>query len=148
MKTSAALIATLVLTLAPAAQADRVSAPPGNSGVDQYFETVPTATGNRPPGEAGKSGNPLVSARTQRQLARLGPNGRTAAALAQRTAPTPSRTPVARSATGGGGSSLAAILHAIGGGDSGGMGLLLPAILIASAVGAGGIAILRRRQRA
>jgi hypothetical protein len=152
MKALAGLLATLLLVVAPIARADRVSAPPGNAGVDQYFETVPSATGNRPPDSSGtsgsghRSGGGPVPARTQRRLERLGPAGRATAALAQQTAPPPRA--AHPQATSGGGSSLAAILHALGGGDSGGMGLLLPAILIATSMAAAGIAILRRRQRA
>ena len=151
MKVLAVMTAALVLSVVPSAQADRVTAPPGNSGVDQYFETVPSATGNRPPGASGSANHagPGVSARTQSRLARLGKDGRAAAALAQQTAPGPlARSHPPTSSGAGGGSPFDAILHAVGGDQSGGMGFLLPAILIGSALLGGGFAMLRRRQRA
>lgn len=45
--------------LAPIAHAkDRTIAPPGNSGVQQYVESVPTASGGRPTGTLQGVGGP------------------------------------------------------------------------------------------
>ncbi|MGI9098812.1 MAG: hypothetical protein ACR2H2_10040 [Solirubrobacteraceae bacterium] len=65
----------VVALLAPAgASAQATNAPPGNSAIDEYLETVPSATGNQPP--RGR----------ERQAA--APMGRKAAAPTERTAPT------------------------------------------------------------
>ena len=81
-------------------------APPGNSGVSQYVESVPTAGGGQPttsvhplggPGARGGSGRGgrgpgsgaggTIPAATQRALDQQGADGRSAAALALATAP-------------------------------------------------------------
>jgi hypothetical protein len=71
---------------APAgAQAGQVIAPPGNSGVSQYVEVVPSAGGGVPVGSAGHKHPPVLSASTQHQLAASGKEGRSLAAFAQNT---------------------------------------------------------------
>jgi hypothetical protein len=166
----------LVLALgAPASAQARVHtiAPPGNSGVGQYLETVPTAGGAQPsntvhpvvgavggsgprPGSGGPSGTGgspaggTISPSTQRALAKRGPTGAAAAALAQATAPPRPRHAEqgAVSAVSGGGSSPAAsVLKTLTGSSSGsGLGPLLPSLLIVSVLGAAGLALLRRRR--
>jgi hypothetical protein len=82
-------------------------APPGNSGIGQYVENIPTASGGQPtstvhPGSHGSAlippggsgggpdGGSAVSAATARALASQGSDGRAAANLARTTAPQPS----------------------------------------------------------
>lgn len=103
-----AVVLALALAAPSLAQA-RVQkiAPPGNSGVNQYLETVPTADGGQPTstvhpvgagvrgpggpggtaGHSGSSGGGAVAPSTQRALASQGPAGVAAAAVAQATAP-------------------------------------------------------------
>lgn len=175
-------IALVVALGVPASAQARVHtiAPPGNSGVGQYLETVPTAGGAQPSntvhpvaGALGQSGKPpgtgatgggagatgggtgspgggAISASTQRSLAAHGPTGAAAAALAQATAPAPTRRadPGASAAvTGGGSSPAASVLKSLTGSTSGGgLGPLLPSLLVASVLGAAVLALLRRRR--
>ena len=99
-----ALVALLVLP-ATAVGKGRTLAPPGNSGVSQYVESVPTAGGGQPSnsvhpitGAAGHSGSGrgggpgsgaggAIPTATQRALNQQGADGRSAAALAVATAP-------------------------------------------------------------
>jgi hypothetical protein len=118
----------LMLTAAPAYSkrcSHRIS-PPGNSGVGQYSENVPTACGNQststvPPsgsghgpgagtgsssgsnssGGAGGSGVRSISAGTVHALAAQGPAGAAAANFAQATAPTIAHHTPGRSRTAG-----------------------------------------------
>jgi hypothetical protein len=71
-------------------------APPGNSGVDQYFETVPGAGCNQGPGGGGNGGNghnggggggSHLSPTTNHQLAAQGAAGRAVQRLVSSTAP-------------------------------------------------------------
>lgn len=151
-------------------------APPGNSGVGQYVETLPTAGGGQPTstvhsggaggpvGRGGTGGGPgssggAVASSTQRALARQGPIGDATAALAQATAPRRTR-PAARSghgranpsglgASGGGGGSSpsTSVLKALSGStSSGGLGPLLPIALIGSVLAAAVLTLVRRRR--
>src|SRR5262249_5100272 len=78
------LIATaLLLPALAAAQPPGTNAPPGNSAIDEYLETIPSAGGNSSPGPPGQPGaRPSPRARA---LERLGPDGRTLAALVDAT---------------------------------------------------------------
>jgi hypothetical protein len=174
----------LVLVLgAPASAQARIHtiAPPGNSGVGQYLETVPTAGGaqpsntvhpvvgavggaGKPPGAgatggtAGSPGGGAISSSTQRALTGQGPTGAAAAALAQATAPPRSPKPahsdrprassaVAAASSGGGSSPASSVLKSLTGSTSwGGLGPLLPSLLIGSVLGAAVLALLRRRR--
>ena len=100
-------IALAVALAAPSVAQARVHkiAPPGNSGVGQYLETVPTADGGQPTntvhpggvgvaggrggtgGGPGSTGGGAIAASTQRALAKHGPTGDATAALAAATAP-------------------------------------------------------------
>lgn len=104
-------IALAIALAAPSWAQARVHtiAPPGNSGVGQYVETLPTAGGGQPTstvhsggaggpvGRGGSGGGPgawaggAVASSTQRALARQGSVGAATAALAQATAPRPAR---------------------------------------------------------
>jgi hypothetical protein len=173
------LPAALALTLAaPAAAKNRTLAPPGNSAIGQYVESVPTASGSQPTnsihpagggahsgGSAGGGtggGGPssgagtAVSAATLQSLASHGSDGQATAALARATAPTASTaggSPGHGSSTlnhgGSSGSPFSAVLSALGGSSTGGgLGVLLPIILIGTLLGAGALALLRRRRTA
>jgi hypothetical protein len=153
------LLVSLVLPAsALAAKPTHTIAPPGNSGVSQYQEDVPTVTGNRPsntiaPGGgtqgSGASGGALGPS-TLRALDKQGSVGRKAAALAAATAPNLSRPAPPRriESTGNPGASpVASVVKALtGSSNAGGLGLLLPIILIASLLGAAALALLRRRR--
>lgn len=150
-------------------------APPGNSGVDQYFETVPGASCNQPPGGghhggtggSGGSGGSLSSG-TSRQLAAQGAAGRAVANLVATTgtAPAASRshrgTKPGKNARGSnstgrsqtpsvtGANPLSAILHPIlHGAGSGGLGIVFPillAVVLAFMLGAWTMRNLLRRR--
>lgn len=185
-------IAVVLAVGVPASAQARVHtiAPPGNSGVGQYLETVPTAGGAQPTntvhpvvggvggsngsggshgsggssgstgpgGGAGSPGGGAISSSTQRALAGQGPTGAAAAALAQATAPPRSPRPagsdhrlassaVSAASTGGGSSPASSVLKSLTGSTSaGGLGPLLPSLLIASVLGAAVLALLRRRR--
>jgi hypothetical protein len=175
-------IALVVALGVPASAQARVHtiAPPGNSGVGQYLETVPTAGGaqpsntvhpvvgavsksGKPPGAgatgggvgatgggSGSAGGGAISPSTQRSLAAHGPAGAAAAALARATAPVPARRPdpeASAAASGGGSSPAASVLKSLTGSTSGGgLGPLLPSLLVASVLGAAVLALLRRRR--
>lgn len=150
-----ALVALVALALAfPAAslaQAPQTNAPPGNSAIDEYLETVPGATGNAPPRPLeGSDGGGGLSAAERARLEALGPDGETLANAVDATSPakpkgsSTSSEPAAPQ--GDGRSPLDAVAGTIGGSDGGdGMGIVLPAILIGSLLAAIAFVLLRRR---
>jgi hypothetical protein len=147
-------------------------APPGNSAVNQYVETVPTAKGGRPTNtiqpHGGRSGGAIPPG-TARSLSSLGSDGTGAASFAESTAPGAARTNVSHRSRGhhghshsqgagpggpsggsggnsGGGSPASAVIKTLtGSGGGGGLGVLLPIILAAVAVLGAGLAVSRRR---
>lgn len=164
------LSAAVIVPCAASARSHPI-APPGNSGVNQYVESIPTADGNRPStsvvpgtgGGGGESGGPSapspLAPTTQRALARQGAEGRRTALVARATAPSGLRGSArthgglssARSAGGAGSgpSPASAVVKALtGSATSGGLGDMLPAILVLTSVGAVATAIVRRRRRA
>jgi hypothetical protein len=170
------LLVALAAAAVPSAATARSTtvAPPGNSAVNQYLENVPTASGSRPAntihvggggvsggsgGSGGSSGSggggsSAVSAGTQQALSRQGGDGLAAAALARATAPagihSASQTSSAAGsnpAPGSGPSAVGTLVNALTGGSSeGGLGPILPVILVVSAIGAVLAAIRGRRQ--
>lgn len=138
----------IVVPTAAIAQEPRTNAPPGNSAIDEYLETVPGATGNavpRPPGAGGASAT--LSPAERARLERLGPDGKALADAVDSTspagaAPKPRRpTP----ATAQGRSPVREVLDVATGDDGGsGMGMVLPAILLFSLVGAIVLVVMRR----
>src|SRR3954452_19153689 len=148
MQRALILVGSLVLLCCPTAWAQKVNAPPGNSGVDEYFETVPGSGGNTAPGH-GPGGGSRLSPSVRRELARGGAEGRAVLKLAESTSPPASHRegrrikPAGSSARSGapGGSptgdpgshqrpsgvgQVHAVREALGGSDEGGMGLVLP----------------------
>jgi hypothetical protein len=166
-RVAAALVVCLLVLLPSAAwsQAPQTNAPPGNSGIDEYLETVPGATGNRPSRPASgdgattaDGGQPATLSPAERaRLERLGPDGKAVADVVDATspqsatprAPKPSSGSAAQRPTAGSGegrSTLSAVFSAVTGQDSGGgMGVGLPAILFLTLAGAIGLALMRRR---
>lgn len=145
-----ALVAlALVFPAATVAQAPQTNAPPGNSAIDEYLETVPGATGNtrpRPPGQG--SGGSLTPAE-RAKLEQLGPDGKTLANAVDATSPAKpdaSRTSDGAEQQNDGRSPLAGVAHAFGGSEAGsGMGIALPAILLGVLLAALALVLLRRR---
>lgn len=167
----AALLIAAALASAPCAAA---VVPPGNSAVNQYTETYPSAGGNVTGGGVG--GRPpakALGARNAHLLEALGPEGRAASAVAAAaTAPPPAMARLpgrsGRQAPGSGGkrSSGAAgrasgeghgdqagssglsqvIAQATGSSSSGQMGLLLPLVIALSLIGSISFALSRRRE--
>jgi hypothetical protein len=157
------LLVSLVLPASALAASSPTSiAPPGNSGVSQYREDVPTAKGNRPssaftPGGGGSNGSGTsgasVSSSTLRALDKQGSAGRKAAALAQATAPGtgspagPKTVKTNIGSTDSGASPVTSVVKALtGSSNGGGLGALLPIILIACLVAFTALAVLRRRR--
>lgn len=171
-----AIAVTVALVVPSLAQA-RVHkiAPPGNSGVGQYVETVPTADGGQPtntvhPGGVGGSGGRggtgggagstgsggAVATSTQRALAKQGPAGDATAALAEATAPRSARSAAhsgdARDkaspiSAGEGSAPSASVFNALTGSTSrGGLGPLLPIALIGSVLAGAVVTRMRRRR--
>jgi hypothetical protein len=144
----------------------RTLAPPGNSGVSQYLEVVPTDSGSAPP-RTGPPSSGLPSS-GQHALQHLGSAGRLLGAVVADTSqpatpshqkpaatpprrhdmtkwprptPPPSADPV--SGAGHGSSPVTSVLSATTG-SGGGLGWLVPAILVSSAV-AVALGVVRRR---
>ena len=173
MRRIALLGSSLLLLAAPSSALGAVVlAPPGHDGANQYVEVIPTSAGNAlPPGTVGGSGSATAGPSalsglgqgrsTDAKLARLGKDGRAAAAVAASTAP--SAVPNAHSGggvtpeTGGGaasdqggsaqGSVPSGVADALAASDAGGLGLLLPLLLVTALLvvaGLGGVHFLRR----
>ena len=147
--------------------------PPGNSAATQYTEAYPTAGGNREAGGGGKDRSPseVLGSRNVAKLQSQGPDGRAAAALAAETAPggvapnqggagsepngagsQPGSGPGGADAEGlgtdrsNGSSGIGEVIgQATGSSSSGGLGLLLPLALLATAAWA--LAFLWRQRR-
>lgn len=161
-----ALVALVALALAfPAAvvaQAPQTNAPPGNSAIDEYLETVPGAAGNTRPRPPAQSGRDSVLSPAQRaRLERLGPDGRTLANAVDATSPAPpsasskrttpkdetaapkAETPAPKA---DGRSPLREVVGTATGSDGGsGMGFVLPAILLGALLATLVLVALRRR---
>lgn len=142
------LVVALVVALGLAAPAiaQQVNAPPGNSAVDEYLETVPEAGGNQPTNS--NNGRTPLPAAARRALERSGPDGQAAADLAERGGAdaAPQRQPPATAVTPrAAGSGVVDPLRRAAGGSDEGMGLMLPILLAAGAIGAVMAVLWRRR---
>jgi hypothetical protein len=73
---------------APALAKNKIHAPPGNSGVEEYLEVVPGGGGNKPAKSKGSNG--ALSGKARRALGAYGKDGQAAANLAAATADTSS----------------------------------------------------------
>src|SRR4051794_25538331 len=155
---SVAIFVGLLASLSSAALAQDTNAPPGNSGIDQYLETVPDAGGSRPASDRHSS---QLSAGTAKRLKAAGSDGQAVANLVASSARTVAEKPSAgtqkseRKSTSKARSDdtsarprkVPATIAAptLGGSGSGGMGLLLPLSLGLSTVAAM-LFVLRRRR--
>lgn len=135
------LLATALLAPATAAaKGGATLAPPGNSAVTEYLETVPNAEGASPLRQ-GAPRSAVLGVSARRALVRLGPDGRTLAAVADATAPpaVPSPAgghgggarPVVLSAAGVPSRAGALLAAATGRDGGGGLGPALPALMAA-----------------
>jgi hypothetical protein len=163
LKTRLAPIAFAALLAVPATPADAV-VPPGNSAVNQYTETFPTARGAQTTkGKKARSPRQVLGRDQAGKLAAQGPTGREVAEIVAATAPSDisANRPQARhgkaaptdkaapTGEGPGGSSglHEVIAQATGSSDSGRMGALLP-LLIAAAVAGSAFYLWRHRRQA
>lgn len=146
--------------------------PPGQAGANQYSEVIPTSVGNASPPQGGASNGHALAhlgqgAKGSARLSHLGKTGAAAAALAAATAPTPASNATAGAGKGAGGgssrpvhtgpggvvsqpqgsSSVSALVSTLTGSDDGGLGLLLPLLLVTGLVVALGVALLALRRR-
>ena len=141
-RTAAITVALALCAVTPAAA--ETIAPPGNAGVDQYLEVVPSAKGPSAPGTQQRA----LSSTVQRKLQSQGAEGRKLAQIVRTTAPaqtattkrskpatTDKRPAASHSASSRpvavprGDPPLASVVQAIGDGSgSGGMGPVLPAL--------------------
>jgi hypothetical protein len=152
----------MALPGAAVAQTPQTNAPPGNSAIDEYLETVPGAAGNarpRPPGQSGGAG--ALTPAQRARLERLGPDGKSLANTVDATSPVPPRKapkkalpkngkPVARGEKAvpksDGRSPVGEVAGTLTGSDGGnGMGFVLPAILLAALLAVIVLVLLRRR---
>jgi hypothetical protein len=155
----------VVLTFAapaPAlAQRPTTNAPPGNSAIDEYLESVPSADGNLPTDSVvGAKPKPLAGA-AGRALRAAGPDGRRLEQIVSATAPQKALD-AARNARPGvavpgvagsdapgakGRSPLSSVADAIltGSGGGSGMGAAFPVLLIVLAAGTLVLGLRRRR---
>jgi len=144
------LLVALVLLAGPAAasaQAPPTNAPPGNSAIDEYLETVPGATGDQVPRRPGAGGKPVLTPAQRKRLEALGPDGKALADAVDATAP-PAAKPARKIDLDDvkGRSPITAVFEAATGSDGGeGMGIVLPIILLGSLLGTIALVVLRRR---
>jgi hypothetical protein len=162
LATVAVLLAAFSSLLAPSAALAKTPgkgyAPPGNSGVSQYIEDVPTASGGKPSssvvippsggsGGSGGAGSSSIPTSVSRKLDRDGSNGKHADALAKATGESLSSghaRPAVRAAAPPPSRQVLAALDGSSGG--GGLGVLLPVILIGSLVIVSAVGLLRRHR--
>jgi hypothetical protein len=156
----AACALALALALPSGAGAQETNAPPGNSAIDEYLETVPSASGNRPAAGGGGSratdNRGRLPAVVAGALRDRGADGRAVADLVRSSRG--SRRGDARDEIAGakptgpvseprGDSRLSSVARAVGGGDAGGMGVALPAILLGALAAFGAVAVVRLTRR-
>jgi hypothetical protein len=157
-----AIAATILAIGAPAADAQQSNAPPGNSGIDQYLETIPGTEGSTPVrGRAStRQRTPVLSPSQRKALAAEGQYGEEAIALAEQFGVERKERRAYRHrsvATGASAhadasertdrSALDAVAAAVTpSGDAGGLGMALPIMLVTTALLGAGAAIGRRRR--
>jgi len=167
----ALILGTLLALALPASAGAQAPLPPSNSAANQYVEDVPTASGNRPTTGITRreSARPLSSAApgplapsTSGALAHQGADGAGTAALVRATAPPRPRHRSGAGRPRGGGVSGAGVSGGGSSGDgasppatvfqsltgfslAGGLGAVLPVILILSALGVRAVVLRRRR---
>jgi len=145
---TALVVLALALPALTYAQAPQTNAAPGNSAIDEYLETVPSAGGNVRPrsSQDGPTAGALTPTQRER-LERLGPDGQKLADAVEATAPSAASKQAGgpELAEGVGRAPARELLGGVGGDDGEGMGLALPAILIVALLAAITVVLLRRR---
>jgi hypothetical protein len=81
------IVATLALAVPSGAVADDSVAPPGNSGISQYLEVVPTAGGNKPANKHSRARKVLNHHQNTRLVKVGGADGQRLANLVNATSP-------------------------------------------------------------
>jgi hypothetical protein len=148
---------SLVLPAAAAARPKGI-APPGNSGVTQYMEDLPTIGGLKatsviviPPGGGSgptAGGYTALPSAVAKKLNRSGSAGQAAAALAEATASPSSSVAPKPAASKPPAAPTSQVLKTLGGSTgAGGLGAFLPVLLIAALIIVSGIGIFQRRRR-
>ena len=166
MKAFLAVVAALLVLPGAALASTHPVIPVSNSGVDQYIETVPGASGPRAtvnprhPGSGAFSGQTgsatsgsTLPTTVNRALRHSGHAGRGADRFARNTAPAVHHRHIAGGTASGSGnppssgsSGVGSVLGSLAGlNGGGGLGAVLPIVLVLSAVWIGGVAIRRRR---
>lgn len=146
------LVAAATLTFAPAAGASQIL-PPGFSAADQYRESVPGVSGNRVKGSDERTPEEALGEETVEALRELGPEGESVIETIREGAPeseasAPQRSGVKKLASQGDkGSGVGKVASAATGlaDVEGGIGPLLPFLIITAVIGFAGLAISRRR---
>lgn len=149
------LLTIASLALPGGALAQTSIAPPGNSGIDQYRETVPDAAGGEIPRRPGSHGGTVLSPGERRALNRLGRDGRALASVIEQTAPAQQFGPDRRAGrdrgpalpeTAGDSPVRKAAGTTLGADDGDGLGVGLPLIL-GGTLGATLLLVFLRRRR-
>ncbi len=139
--TTLALLLVLAMPFSASA-AVRVVAPPGNSEADQYYQTLPGATGPRAPDATKETRDAVrdgaLSEATERALRERGPEGLAVATVVAKTAPSG----VLGAGAERGGSPPASSVRVL---DDQGLGDLFPLALALTAAAAIAFAAARRR---
>lgn len=154
LKTQLGLIVAVAILAVPSAAAARSLVPPGNSAVNQYTETFPTAGGAATTKKRGKRANrspaKVLGSDNASRLEAAGPGGHEVAAVVAATAPEATKPRAGPSSHGegpDGASGLGEVVaQATGSSDSGQMGMLLP-LLIFGAFVCAAIYFWRQRRR-
>lgn len=148
-----ALFATVALVLMPAAASAQL-APPGNSAIDQYRESIPEVTGDRVSGDTDeRTPEQVLGEKNAEALRELAPDGGEAAEMVVRGAPTSGvdreqRVKIAKDRAGDSNSGpvkLASLATGLSG-TEGGLGPLLPLLILTAIVLFTGIAIGKWRR--
>jgi hypothetical protein len=147
MKHASLAACILVCVVAPTASGKtRYLIPPGDSAISQYTEVVPAGGGNTPVSQIPGAPLGTLPPAAARSLRGSGAAGSRLSKFVWATAPRVSHSPARSSAPAVGGSSaLGSLLHSVGG-SGGGMGLILPLILLACLLAAAA-AIWQRHAR-
>ncbi len=159
------LLTALLAASAPAAQA-QTNSPPGNAGVSEYQESVPTADGgstgagkhdeDKPSGDdsttesapATESGSSLSEAERKR-LKEKGRDGKAVEKLVDGTrADASGASAKGDDESDSGGSVAGSVGSAAAGGGSDDAGTIIPIVVIVAAAGFAAFALLRRRRSA
>lgn len=142
--------------VAPAHSLAASNALPGNSALDQYLETVPDGAGGDAQRNGGGDGKSSLPPKVKKRLLAEGVTGADLARFTEATGPSrtkPKQTGVRDRAAGDstiqaepGDSVIKSVARAMtGGGGDGGMGPILPVLIVGTAL-FGAVAALRRRR--